>query len=209
MLLYYITDRAQFSGTEAQRTEKLLERIAAAARAGVDFIQLREKDLSTRELELLARKVVEVVRVASDQTRLLINSRTDVALAVGADGVHLRSQDISPADVRGIWRSVEVPRQPIIGVSCHSHEDIARGVEFGADFVAFGPVVEKSNAPVAGLEKLRSASRCEIPVFALGGVNIANAASCIEAGARGIAGIRLFQQADVQETVSKLHSLPK
>src|ERR1700675_4903731 len=101
-LLYYITDRSQFRGDEHARRHALLAKVAEAARAGVDYIQLREKDLSTRELETLAREVVELVRENSPSTRLLINSRTDVALAVGADGVHLRADDVELHEVRQV-----------------------------------------------------------------------------------------------------------
>ena len=207
MLLYYITDRAQFSGDETQRRKALLEIILAAARAGVDFIQLRERDLSGRELESLARDAVEAVREASSQTRILINSRTDVALAVGSDGVHLRSSDISATDVRDIWHSARAERDPIIAVSCHSAEEVDRAVESHADFVVLGPVFEKGNAPAIGVETLRPVSRCGIPVLALGGVNLNNAASCFEKGAAGIAGVRLFQEGELAETVTKLRSL--
>ena len=99
-LLYYITDRSQFRGDERARRRDLLAKVAEGARAGVDYIQLREKDLSTRELEMLAREVVAIVRENSSLTRLLINSRTDVALAAGADGVHLRADDVGPREAR-------------------------------------------------------------------------------------------------------------
>jgi len=105
--LYYITDRSQFPGNEAARRQLLLQRISEATRAGIDYIQLREKDLPARELEELAGQAIRILederlRTANRdiRTALLINSRTDVALAVGAHGVHLRSDDISPADVR-------------------------------------------------------------------------------------------------------------
>src|ERR1035441_9013458 len=109
-LLYYITGRSQFPGDEISRCRMLLDKIAEAARAGVHYIQLREKDLSTRELDPLAREAVRVIReeepLANREqrtaTRLLINSRTDLALAAGADGVHMRSGDISARDVRQI-----------------------------------------------------------------------------------------------------------
>ena len=84
MLLYYITDRAQFAGGENQRRVQLLDRMAEAARCGIDLVQLREKDLPARDLESLAQSAVEIVRASGSSTRLLINSRTDVALAVGA-----------------------------------------------------------------------------------------------------------------------------
>ena len=104
-LLYYITDRTQFPGDERTRRRALLDKIAEAARAGVDYIQLREKDLSACELEKLAAdamRIIHEVRAGNGEqhsaTRLLINSRTDVALAAGADGVHLRSDDVSDID---------------------------------------------------------------------------------------------------------------
>src|SRR6266481_619801 len=101
-LLYYITHRRQFRGDERARRDALLAKVAEAARASVDYIQLREKDLSTRELETLAREVAERVRENSPSTRLLINSRTDVALAAEADGVHLRADDVAPHEVRQV-----------------------------------------------------------------------------------------------------------
>ena len=220
MLLYYITDRTQFSGDESDRRRSLLEKIAEASRCGVDFIQLRERDLCTRDLEDLARTVVAAVRENSPKTRLLINSRGDVALACGADGVHLRSDDISPGDVRSVWTwgggtASTSPGQalarersfPVISVSCHSVADVARAASERADFAVFAPVFEKKGAPQlrpAGLEELRKACRQNIPVLALGGVNLENAHACMAAGAAGIAGVRLFQQSDVAQVVRTL-----
>ena len=104
MLLYYITDRSQFPGDEYSRRSRLLTTVTQAARCSVDYIQLREKDLSTHDLEILAR---EVVQLGTENTQLntgvLVNTRTDVALACGAKGVHLRSDDISPTEARTIW----------------------------------------------------------------------------------------------------------
>src|ERR1700720_4689049 len=102
-LLYYITNRNAFAGDERTRRGRLLEKISEAARAGIDYIQLREKDLPTSELEQLAREAVNIVHRSKLRTRLLINSRTDVALATKADGVHLRSDDIPAPEVRKIW----------------------------------------------------------------------------------------------------------
>ncbi|HEX6802428.1 MAG TPA: thiamine phosphate synthase [Terriglobales bacterium] len=210
MLLYYITDRTQFAGNETQRGAQILERIALAARCGVDFVQLRERDLGGRGLEDLAQKAIEAIRASGSNTRLLINSRTDVALAAGADGVHLRSADISPLDVRRIWRSAGALREPLVTVSCHNEQAVTAAKSAGADFVVFAPVFEKHNAPGRdgiGLEGLRLACRHDIPVLALGGIKLANAASCAHAGAKGVAGIRLFQQGDLEETVRQLRTL--
>jgi thiamine-phosphate pyrophosphorylase len=194
LLLYYITDRKLFPGSEIQRREQLLAKVAEIAAAGADYIQLREKDLSSRELERLSRAVIDTVRKNGSKTRLLINSRTEVALAVGADGVHLRSNDISPVDVRRIWRSAGLTTEPVVAVSCHSETEVMAAKAAGADFVVFGPVFGKADATGTGIAPLRAACGHGISVFALGGVTADNAHSCIEAGAAGIAGIRLFQQ---------------
>lgn len=207
MLLYYITDRKQFPGGELERREGLLHHIAEAARCGVDYVQLREKDVSSRDLATLAREAMEKIRVSGGNTRLLINSRTDVALAGGADGVHLRSSDVSPEEVRKIWREGQGSAQPIVAVSCHTAAEVEAAEKSGADFVVFGPVFGKKDAPekgAAGLDLLRTVCRSRIPVFALGGVTFENAAQCVDAGATGVAGIRLFQEREVVEVVAKI-----
>ena len=153
-LLYYITDRTAFPGDDPTRLRRLLEKIAEAARAGVDFIQLREKDLPALELESLAGKAVRVVREAGrlgtgqPATRLLINSRTDVALSVQADGVHLRGDDVSPPEVRQMWKKYgrgvlthENPtREPLVAVSCHTQAEVVQAAANGATFSVFAPV---------------------------------------------------------------------
>jgi len=224
VLLCYITDRLQFPGNDGGRRRRLLAKIAEAARCGVDWIQLRERDLAARELERLAREVVAVVRDASSRTRLLINSRIDVALAAGADGVHLRSDDIAASEARVIWSQagrrtsaggIFVP--PVIGVSCHTTDEVRLAEAHGADFALFAPVFEKHGSAGAGLEVLRAACRPQaagdnvegpgtsaMPVLALGGVTLKNARDCLQAGAAGIAAIRLFQDNDVTTVVQQL-----
>src|ERR1700761_1398918 len=119
MLLYYITDRKQFAGTDPEQRAALLRRIGQAARASVDYIQLREKDLMPRALEGLALETVKVVRENSLRTRLLINGRTDIALACDADGVHLPGGELAASEVRTLWMK-SADRPPIIAVSAHS-----------------------------------------------------------------------------------------
>lgn len=212
-LLYYITDRKQFPGVEPARRSTLLAKIAEAARCGVDYVQLREKDLSARELERLAREAVRAIRQSEQpgasnqkrQTHLLINSRTDVALAAGADGVHLRSDDISPAEVRSIWMQA-IACNPIIAASCHTKADVVRAESDGADFAVFAPVFGKARVPAAGVGALRDACCVTIPVLALGGVTLANALACLDAGAKGIAGIRLFQENKIEDVVRALRN---
>jgi thiamine-phosphate pyrophosphorylase len=236
MLLGYITDRRQFPGSATEQRAALLRKIAEAARGGVDYIQLREKDLSARELLELAEEAAAVIRSAAPKqpktgtrkletgnqklgTLLLINSRLDVALACGADGVHLRSDDISAADARAAWMKAATARDSglgthdfLIACSCHTAGEVRRAQSEGADFVVFAPVFEKGGQRGVGLEALRAACRPEaspavnIPVLALGGVTLENAQACLEAGAAGIAGIRLFQDRDVAEVVRRLRN---
>jgi thiamine-phosphate pyrophosphorylase len=219
-LRYYITDRTAFATDEPTRRRHLLNKIAEAARAGVDYIQLREKDLPTRELEMLAREAVYILRQLRTgnrelRTALLINSGTDIALAAGADGVHLRSDDITPPEVRAVWEKCGAgasarglsAREPLIGVSCHSPEEVKQAEADGANFAVFSPVFEKKDVPnahPAGLVQLREACKVQIPVLALGGITLENAKSCLEAGTAGIAAIRLFQEHDIKDVVGNL-----
>ena len=211
-ILYYITDRAAFPGTESERRLRLLLKIAEATRAGIDFIQLREKDLSTRHLELLARDALQIVRDnarSGNPTRLLINSRTDVALAVDAHGVHLRSDDVTVSEARNIWRHAGRTGQMTLAVSCHSSDEVERAADERANFAVFAPVFEKKDNAgqrAAGIDALRRASDAAIPVLALGGVTLANWRDCVEAGASGIAAIRLFQENEVAEVVRQLRA---
>ncbi len=207
MLLYYITDRRQFPGTEENRRARLLEKISEAARAGVDYVQLREKDLSGRSLESLARDAMALISQSGTQTRLMINSRTDIALAVRAHGVHLRSRDISAAEVREIWRRAGAESQPAVAVSCHTESEVIAARNAGANFVVFGPVFEKAGTAATGLADLQNAAQQKIPVLALGGVTPENARACLQAGGAGIAGIRLFQEGDLRQTVAQLRTM--
>ena len=185
MKLYYITDRHSARGDLLPVIERVLQ-------AGVDLIQIREKDMSARELLDLTRQVVALGRSA----KVLVNARVDIAMAAAADGVHLPAGSPSPREIRSI-----APRGFVIGVSCHHIGEVRRAADEGADFVAFGPVFATSSKLVygdpQGLDRLAEACRSSsIPVLALGGVGLDNAAQCIAAGAAGIAGISLFQQAD-------------
>ena len=220
MLLYYITDRTQLPGSEPEQRDALVKRIAEAARAGVDYIQLREKNLPVRELERLAREAVAAVRENSKLTKLLINGHADIALACDADGVHLPAGEIPASEVRTLWMKRR-DCQPVIGVSAHSVEEVRYAEAHGADFAVLAPIFEKvqTGARGIGLKVLRSACAGSRPVsnveapyqggfspLALGGINLTNAHACVAAGAAGVAGIRLFQEGDVFDTVRRLRA---
>src|SRR5271156_4159442 len=192
MLRYYITDRTAFPGDEQTRRRRLLDKIAEAASAGVNYIQLREKDLPARDLELLAREAICLInklRAGNHELRtaLLINSRTDIALATNAAGVHLPANDISPAEVPSIWkRGLEKcgpgspareisPKNAPISISCHSPEDVFQAAANSATLALFAPVFEKKDVPgtsPTGLDALRQACHAKIPVLALGGITL-------------------------------------
>jgi thiamine-phosphate pyrophosphorylase len=221
-LLYYITDRTAFPGDEPTRCLRLLDKIAEAATQGVDYIQLREKDLSPRDLESLAREAMRIIgekrKLTTDHwpltTALLINSRTDVAIAARANGVHLRSNDISPQEVRAAWQGScgacaparDQPPNPLIAISCHSPEEVAQAGANRATLAVFAPVFEKKDAQPTGLGALKQACQARIPVLALGGVTLQNAQSCLQAGAAGIAAIRLFQENDIATIIRQLRA---
>lgn len=164
-----------------------LDVAALAAAAGVDMIQIRAKELTTRELMLLVRGAVSLAACP-----VLVNGRLDVALACQAQGVHLPSHSIAPCHLRSI-----TPAGFLVGVSCHTLDELRAAEDEGADFAVFGPVFRTSSKPDAmplGLDALRAAVRSvQLPVYALGGITPENAASCIAAGASGVAGISLFR----------------
>ena len=162
-----------------------LEIAQRAGQHGASMIQIRAKDLAARALAELARAAV-----ASAACPILVNTRADVALACGAQGVHLPARSVAPGTIRRI-----APPGFLIGVSCHSMAELQAAEDEGADFAVYGPIFlspTKSVIPV-GLEALRQATAAvRLPVYALGGVTRENEPLCIEAGAAGIAGISFF-----------------
>lgn len=185
MIRCYITDR------RALRGETLLQAIARNLQSGVHWVQIREKDLSARALLELAQAARQLPNPHG--VKLLVNTRVDVALAAGLDGVHLPAG--SP-DARR-WRGL-LPPGFLLGVSCHNEQEVAAAASAGATYVTLAPVFaprSKSSALAPlGLEALaRAARQVPIPVLALGGITEGNAQDCVRAGAAGIAAISLFQ----------------
>jgi thiamine-phosphate pyrophosphorylase len=183
LLRYYITDRR----ANGWSTTTLLYHIARYVDRGVDYIQIREKDLTARELFELTKRAVEIA--TGSGTRILVNDRTDIAIGAGAAGVHLRGDSIQPELLRATFG-----QSMLIGVSCHSIDDVVANQ--AADFLVFGPVFDSpGKGSPQGLGMLaRAVAASRIPVFALGGVNANNVQACLDAGASGVAAIRLFQE---------------
>ncbi|HXH51765.1 MAG TPA: thiamine phosphate synthase [Terriglobia bacterium] len=184
--LCYITDRHGLGPTPLTR------HLQAVIKAGVDLVQLREKDLASRELLSLATAAVDITR--GSKTRIVVNDRLDIAIATHAHGVHLGGQSMPPEIVRR-----HVDKDFLVGVSCHSLDESLRGEAAGADYILLGPIFDtpskRQYGPPLGLNKLSEvANRIKIPLLALGGITVERVRPCLEAGATGIAGIRLFQE---------------
>ncbi|MHB8755406.1 MAG: thiamine phosphate synthase [Candidatus Acidiferrales bacterium] len=225
MLLCYVTDRRLLGRDPSlPTTEDLLLRMGRAAAAGVDWIQIREKDLPARELLELTRGAIATVQGKANagprvpaRALVLVNDRLDVALAAGAAGVHLGGDSIPIGKVVRWIRAGNAPRDFLVGASCHEIFDAIEAERVGANYIFFGPIHEtpskiKFGAP-QGVDKLAEVcQRVRIPVLAIGGMNEENAAACMRAGAAGIAAIRLFQkppdEAALSAIVSRLRAIP-
>ena len=192
-----MTDRRSLAGPLDALRSLLLEKIEEAVQGNVDWIELRERDLSARELAAFSEQAVARTGGA---TRVLVNDRLDVAFAVNAAGVHLGEKGLPVSAARRLAKERSIGREFLVGVSRHSVEGALEAERAGADYVMFGPVfATPSKAEFGqpqGLQRLRDAcERLKIPVLAIGGITEQNAWECFAAGAQGIAAIRLFQNA--------------
>lgn len=209
MLLYAISDRRLLSSDENGRSQALVELARQWARGGVDYIQVREKDLAEEELRRLTEEVVAAVRSEGGRTRVLLNGPAAIALEAGADGVHLPGNATGQAREAARRVFAAAGREAVISQAVHSSDEAA--VAKDASLILFAPVFEKvfqgekalgrdsgAEEPElrrgVGLAALAEACRTAhpVPVMALGGVNEENARACVDAGAAGIAAIRLF-----------------
>lgn len=213
-LIYLITDRRAFQKRQQAGQEQVweaqLNALYVAAEAGCQLIQIREKDLSARELSSFVREAIAAARPYG--ARVLVNDRLDVALATGADGVHLRTNSIPVSEARRLAENIKKPdRQTsfLIAVSTHSLDEALKAEAEGADFMVCGPVYNPISKPASiaplGLERLKEiCTRVKIPVLALGGITIENFREPILHGASGIAGIGLFQDINNLRTHLKM-----
>jgi thiamine-phosphate pyrophosphorylase len=209
MKLCYVTDRKALPGSPTGQLHLLLEKIELAGRTGVDWIQIREKDLSARELALL---VGEAVRRVPQSCTILVNDRLDVAFACGTGGVHLGERSILVEQAKRFLAEKNPGRDFLVGVSTHSLAAVSCAQASGADYVIFGPVYETLSkaafGPPQGLSRLAEVCRSVLlPVIAIGGITVDNAQACRRAGAAGIAAIRLFQEtSDMQAVLRDLRA---
>jgi thiamine-phosphate pyrophosphorylase len=180
--VYLVTDRARTNG------RPLVDVVGAALRGGIRAVQLRERDLATRELLALGETLRRLTRAAG--AALLINDRIDIALAVAADGVHLPGHSFSVAEARALLG----PR-PLVGVSSHCVDDVVAAEAAGADFTVFGPLYDtpakRAYGLPLGLVALSEArARVSLPLLGIGGIDAARAGAVCHAGADGVAVIR-------------------
>lgn len=183
-----VTDRRRLAPGESLQVQmdRLVAQAAEAARAGVDLIQLRERDLEGAALARLARRLID----AAAPARVVVNDRGDVALAAGAHGVHLRADSYEAGRLRGL-----APAGWLIGRSVHTPaEAIAAGE--AVDYLVFGsvyPTASKSGALPAGAAELKKvAAAADTRVLAIGGVTVARLPEIAATGSAGVAAIELF-----------------
>jgi thiamine-phosphate pyrophosphorylase len=200
--LCYITD------LRALEPKPLEPHVALAIAAGITLIQIREKDLPTRELLALAAASAE--RARGSRSRIIVNDRLDIALAAQADGVHLGGQSMPVAAAQRA-----APENFLVGKSCHSLEEALDADATGSSYILLGPIFETPSKAgyglPLGLEKLaKVAEKVKTPILALGGITTGRVQACLAHGATGVAGIRLFQDCDsVAGRVQELRAIFK
>ncbi len=208
-IVCYVTDRKALGVTDSAAS--VLAKIRAATATGVDWVQIRERDMPARKLLALVKAAIGA---REGDARILVNDRLDVALTAGAAGVHLGGASVPVREVVRWLRERNATAEFLVGVSCHSLDEARAAEDAGAGYVFFGPVFEtpskKSYGLPQGIAKLaETCSAVRIPVIAIGGVNEENATECTRAGAAGIAAIRMFQElreaGTLKRAIARLH----
>jgi thiamine-phosphate diphosphorylase len=207
VILYLVTDRRQLSDAAdwTAARECLLTQARHAVHAGIDFVQIRERDLEAGDLAELVGDVVALAR--GTRTRVLVNDRVDVAMAAGAAGVHLRADSVPAAAVRAI-----APASFVVGQSVHSTAEAAAAAP-SVDYLIAGTVWPSSGKPsghpVLGIEGLSAIARAvKVPVFAIGGVTPARAEEIAATGAAGLAAIGLFMGSAGSDRAKSCRAVP-
>jgi thiamine-phosphate pyrophosphorylase len=214
-ILCYVTERRTLTPLPVKDSlEPILGKIQEVSSAGIDWIQIREKDSSGKSCGSLVREALRRMPAQAGTqgavTRILVNDRLDVALSERANGVHLGENSMPVAEAKRLVLAAQaaqtIPENFLMGASCHSVETARSAADAGADYVFFGPVFatpsKASFGAPQGLHRLAEVcAAINIPVLAIGGITLENARSCLSAGAAGIAAIRLFQDARETEAV--------
>lgn len=221
-IVCYVTDRHSLELVEPR--SDILAKIKAAVGAGVDWVQIREKAMPARQLLTIARAAVgatnreppTLARADRPGSLIFVNDRLDVALAADAAGIHLGRESLPAHDVVAWRQRGKTVTNFMVGLSCHTIDELHQAEDAGADYAFFGPVFDtpakRLFGPPLGVVKLDAACRVtRLRVIAIGGVTLENSAECVHAGAAGIAAIRMFQQtwepAQLEKVVRRLHSL--
>lgn len=221
-IVCYVTDSQSLGLTEPR--PDILEKIEAAVGAGIDWVQIREKGMPARQFLAIARAAVGMTNrkpasptgVDRPRSLILVNDRLDIALAGGAAGIHLSRESLPAQDVIGWRRRRKMVTGLMVGLSCHTIDELRQAEDAGVDYAFFGPVFDtpakRPFGPPLGIAKLAAACRAtRLKVIAIGGVTLENSAECFHAGAAGIAAIRMFQQtwepAELKTVISRLHSI--
>lgn len=194
-MICLVTDRHRLASDPSEAADstdaRLVELVASAARAGVDLIQVRERDLDTRRLTALVRRCVEATRGTT--ARILVNDRADVAIAAGAHGVHLRADSVAAPAIRTL-----LPPPYVVGRSVHGVAEAALAARGGGlDYLIFGTLFgtpsKPGDAPLTSVRELAEACRVShVPVLAIGGITIDKSRDVAQAGAAGVAAIGMF-----------------
>jgi thiamine-phosphate pyrophosphorylase len=231
-ILCYVTDRRSFAHSPQSRDDlsRLTAKIAELAAASIDWIQIREKDLTGKQLSLLVRDALREVRAvpiaperagerASERfsSRICVNDRVDVALSENAGGAHLGENGLPVQQAARFVKRLKVPvnsrAEFLLGASCHSIEGARAVAADGADYIFFGPIFATPSkaqfGPPQGVANLAEVCRAvSIPVVAIGGITPESTGACLAAGAAGIAAIRLFQDSlDPAALIRSLHAM--
>lgn len=221
-IVCYVTDSQSLELVEPR--SDILAKIEVAVEAGVDWVQIREKEMPARQLLAIARAAVGTTnrkppildKASRPGTLILVNDRLDVALAADAAGIHLGRESLPARDVIGWRQRAKTVTNFMVGLSCHTIDELHQAEDTGVDYAFFGPIFDtpakRPFGPPLGVAKLDAACRVtRLRVIAIGGVTPENSAECLYAGAAGIAAIRMFQHtsepAELEKVVRRLHSL--